>query len=215
MRTLVLNADGQPCSIFPLSHIAVEDAITRVVSGTCTVVSHYSRYIKAQRPAELRKYNLEFYPSVIQRLRYDVTTRNPRLTKEGLYYRDHAQCIYCSKRLSMKKITIEHVLPRSCGGKTTWGNLAIACEECNIAKSNSLPTGKWKPRYEPYKPTYWQLAKARKKFPITIPHHSWLEWLNWESAKVVENWNLSFSDYEWEENDIKQKTEGDIFNAQN
>jgi hypothetical protein len=60
LTTLVLNADMEPISLLPIEHIPVEDAVTRVLNGTCVVVDEYDRAIKT--PA-LRMN----WPSVIMR----------------------------------------------------------------------------------------------------------------------------------------------------
>ena len=52
-----------------------------------------------------------------------------------IYKRDNHTCQYCG---STKKLTIDHVIPRSRGGKDTWENMVIACSSCNTKKGDQL-----------------------------------------------------------------------------
>jgi len=184
-RTLVLNADYSPISILNLAHIPVADALTRVFNGTCHVVETYNRQIKTAK-----KENAVFLPSVIARNQYEDLPRhitdNP--VAEYLYYRDHATCAYTGETLTLQKgkpntLTIDHVIPKSKGGNNTWDNVVACLPNANLAKSDSMPIGLWKPKRKPFKPNYWQLADARKKFPITVYNENWIPYLgNWEGS---------------------------------
>tara|TARA_A100001201_G_scaffold38254_1_gene40131 strand:- start:1529 stop:1999 length:471 start_codon:yes stop_codon:yes gene_type:complete len=56
-------------------------------------------------------------------------------TKNLIYKRDKNKCQYCG---STKSLTIDHVIPRSRGGKDTWENLVVACSSCNIKKGDKM-----------------------------------------------------------------------------
>lgn len=182
LRALVLNADMSPVSMLPLEHIPVEDAVTRVLNGTCYVVEEYDREIKTP--------NLHMkWPSIVAKVEYlnvdDCLRLGPR--DENLYYRDHAVCAYCGQRLTLgdgkhNSLTIDHVIPKCKGGDKSWENVVAACAPCNSAKGHSLPVGQWRPRHRPYTPTYRQLVEIRRKFPIAVPDARWIPWLGpWQS----------------------------------
>lgn len=79
-------------------------------------------------------------------------------TRANLYKRDKYQCQYCGKRPGKNKLTIDHVLPRSMGGTSTWENCVIACKQCNSRKANKLCSrAGMRPRKNPSVPT-WDLA---------------------------------------------------------
>lgn len=59
--------------------------------------------------------------------------------REVLFDRDNGTCQYCKKTLTRAEFTIDHVLPRSRGGKTDWENCVISCHRCNNAKGNQTP----------------------------------------------------------------------------
>jgi hypothetical protein len=63
--------------------------------------------------------------------RYGIT----KPSRSMIYKRDDHTCQYCG---STKKLTIDHVLPRSRGGQDTWENMVVACSSCNTKKGNTL-----------------------------------------------------------------------------
>lgn len=62
----------------------------------------------------------------------------PVLTNEGLFRRDNHLCAYCGKVFSESRLTREHVIPTSRGGKDVWTNVVSACEGCNHRKDSYL-----------------------------------------------------------------------------
>lgn len=56
-------------------------------------------------------------------------------TRALIYQRDDHTCQYCG---SQKKLTIDHIVPRSRGGQDTWENMVVACSACNTKKGNTL-----------------------------------------------------------------------------
>lgn len=181
LRTLVLNADYHPISLFPLHTIPVEDAVTRLFNGTCQLVYEHDR--KILTPSLNMK-----WPSVIARIDTKRVKERVKLGAEGLYYRDHGLCAYCETPLTLKCITFDHVVPKSKGGTYSWDNLVSACSTCNLLKGDSAPVGKWVPKRRPYKPSYYDLLAVRKKFPIQIDDENWIQFIGkWDAPVVVKN----------------------------
>jgi 5-methylcytosine-specific restriction endonuclease McrA len=56
-------------------------------------------------------------------------------SKNAIYKRDGYKCQYCS---STKNLTLDHIIPKSKGGKTTYSNLVVACSSCNTKKGNKF-----------------------------------------------------------------------------
>lgn len=76
-------------------------------------------------------------PRVIRLLTYDKLPKHDvRLTRKSLYKRDKYVCQYCGHKFSTEELTIEHIVPRSKGGRNTWENLVAACIPCNRKKGN-------------------------------------------------------------------------------
>tara|TARA_Y100000310_G_scaffold344546_1_gene457885 strand:- start:4031 stop:4585 length:555 start_codon:yes stop_codon:yes gene_type:complete len=177
LNTLVLNADMIPISLLPIEKISVERAITRVFNGTCFVVEEYDRKIKTEN------ININ-WPSVIARKEFLNHPHDVGLSDDNLYYRDHAVCAYCGRTLTITQVTMDHVIPKSVGGKKVWTNIVAACRKCNQEKDNKMPTGIWTPNTQPHTPEYWDLLKTRRQHPITIDHESWIPYLGDWKAEV-------------------------------
>lgn len=90
-----------------------------------------------------------------------------------MYLRDMYQCQYCGEVFNHKDLTLDHVIPRSQGGKTTWENSVTACKDCNHRKGHKLI----KPMRAPYKPDHFQLIKKWKERPVQVRHRSWYQYL--------------------------------------
>ena len=79
-------------------------------------------------------------PRVIRLLGYGGRPRRDvRLTRRNIHARDRSRCYYCGKRVPTAEITIDHVVPRSLGGRDTWDNLVTACVPCNSRKGGRTP----------------------------------------------------------------------------
>jgi hypothetical protein len=83
-------------------------------------------------------------PEIIKTLNFaDLPNRRVKLSRRAIYKRDEYTCQYCGKKapsqMPIEDLTIDHVLPKSQGGKTTWGNVALACLDCNRKKDNKTP----------------------------------------------------------------------------
>lgn len=62
-----------------------------------------------------------------------------RMSRKLLYARDHNICAYCGDEFTVGQLTIDHVLPRSRGGRDTWTNCVTSCQDCNQSKGNRTP----------------------------------------------------------------------------
>jgi 5-methylcytosine-specific restriction endonuclease McrA len=58
------------------------------------------------------------------------------LTRRNIMHRDNYTCQYCGKK---SDLTIDHIIPRSRGGKDTWDNVVVACLRCNVVKGSRTP----------------------------------------------------------------------------
>jgi 5-methylcytosine-specific restriction endonuclease McrA len=79
-------------------------------------------------------------PEVIVLQHYDgLPRRQPVFSRRNLFLRDRESCQYCGARPGTRELTIDHVLPRSLGGRTEWTNCVLACGRCNRRKGNRTP----------------------------------------------------------------------------
>jgi 5-methylcytosine-specific restriction endonuclease McrA len=164
---LILNQDYSPISVLPLSVISWQRAITLVYLQKLKVLEVYAdRFVRSERLT----LNV---PAVCVTSEYFNHKRNIRFSRHNVYLRDLFQCQYCGDTFDYEDLTIDHVIPRVSGGKTTWTNIVSACYDCNSAKGNKL----MKPLNHPYKPDYYSLLGKWKNIPFNVKHDSWYTYL--------------------------------------
>ncbi len=79
-------------------------------------------------------------PRVIRLLDYDRIPRHTlRFNRRNLFARDKHRCQYCGKTYPSSRLSLDHVLPRSKGGKTSWENVVCCCMRCNTRKGGRTP----------------------------------------------------------------------------
>jgi 5-methylcytosine-specific restriction endonuclease McrA len=160
--TLLLNSSFEPLKIIPW-----ERAITLMFRGKVEVVNTYER--------EVRSVSLAIkVPSVVRLLRYvKLGARKPPLTRLNLLARDNFSCQYCARELTIKDSSIDHVVPRSQGGRTTWENVVTACHPCNREKGGRTPVqARMLLRSTPREPDWLPVLTVRfsRSMPVTWHH---------------------------------------------
>jgi 5-methylcytosine-specific restriction endonuclease McrA len=79
-------------------------------------------------------------PSVIRLLEYRRIPHQTRaLSRKNILMRDRYTCQYCHRTMPSSELTLDHVVPRSRAGETTWENLVACCHPCNNRKGNRTP----------------------------------------------------------------------------
>ena len=171
---LVLNADFRPLSYFPLSLWSWQDALKAVFLDRVEVVAQYETKVHSAN-FEMR------LPSVVSLRNYVSHARSPAFTRFNVFLRDSFTCQYCGSGVR-ENLTFDHVIPRSRGGRTTWGNIVAACSACNIKKGGRMPeTAHMIPARKPRRPTMFELNERGRAFPPHYLHESWQDFLYWDS----------------------------------
>jgi 5-methylcytosine-specific restriction endonuclease McrA len=79
-------------------------------------------------------------PKVILLTFFDkLPCKELKLTRNNVFERDKNTCQYCARAMPREQLNLDHVIPRTHGGKTTWENIVCSCVRCNTRKSNRLP----------------------------------------------------------------------------
>ncbi len=79
-------------------------------------------------------------PRIVRLLFYDRLPRTQvKLNRRNIYARDGNHCQYCGKKYPSNELSLDHVIPRSLGGPTTWENMVCACTKCNAKKGGKTP----------------------------------------------------------------------------
>ena len=179
--TLVINR-----SWIPIHVTAVRRALTMVYRGVAGVVETPSLQahdffdwmeVEPRDDRSIRTSAAAIAaPEVIQLLLYDkIPIYSAPFSRANLFQRDQHTCQYCGERFPTDKLSIDHILPRSRGGLTSWDNCVLACVRCNSRKGNrSLPESGMRLRRHPRPP-------------------SWNPGLNLRQADWLACWNQFFS----------------------
>lgn len=165
---LVLNADGAPVNYMPLSTIDWQEAIRYMVLDKASVLEWHEDWIVRSARWETA------VPAVIMLRDYMKPKTTVRFSKSNVFLRDRYVCQYCGDKLEKRDCTLDHVLPTSHGGKTTFENTVTACSPCNAGKGNN---SKIKPKMKPYKPDYFELVNKRKTMPFSLRHETWKDYI--------------------------------------
>jgi 5-methylcytosine-specific restriction endonuclease McrA len=141
-NVLVLNQDYQPLSI-----CSVQRSVKLLFLDKAEMLHEAPDRV-------IRTVDDEFaYPSVIRLRRYiRIPYSRIVLTRRNIMKRDRHTCQYCGLK---SDLTLDHVHPKSRGGKDTWENLVTACNKCNVKKGNRTPDEAKMPlKTDPYRPIH-------------------------------------------------------------
>jgi 5-methylcytosine-specific restriction endonuclease McrA len=79
-------------------------------------------------------------PRIIRLAIYDrLPQQSVKFNRRNIYARDGNRCQYCGRKFPTTDLSLDHVVPRSLGGKTSWENIVCACLQCNIRKGGRTP----------------------------------------------------------------------------
>ena len=184
---LVLNR-----SWVPINTTTVRHAITLVVKEAALVIEPETYQLHTfESWAELESdgapcirsvHSSIRVPEIIVLTQYDrIPRKEVPFTRRNLYRRDDHRCQYCGQRKAGDALSIDHVIPRSKGGSTSWENCVLACVDCNKRKGNRTPEEcGMRLRTQPVRP-HWQMIR---RFPERPTYKSWEKFLSqayWET----------------------------------
>jgi 5-methylcytosine-specific restriction endonuclease McrA len=128
-------------------------------------------------------------PRVVVLQAYDRMPRSHvRFSRQNIYLRDGFTCQYCGRTLPRSQLNLDHVVPRSQGGRTTWENVVCSCVRCNLSKGGRSPEQAGiRLLKEPRRPSWSSLSPVFGK----VPYKEWLPFLDPVAASY---WNTELTD---------------------
>lgn len=125
---LLLNTSYEPLKV-----ISWQKAVSMFFLGKVEIVEEYEH--------DIRSVSLVIKaPAVVRLLRFvHLGRKSPPLTRLNVLARDQFKCQYCAIDLNPKDATLDHVIPRSQGGITSWENIVCSCGRCNRKKGGRTP----------------------------------------------------------------------------
>ena len=166
MNTLVLDQGFVPVKVIAWRRALCMSLIERV-----EVLASYDR--------EVRTVTRSFHAPAVVRLLAAIRTRPQlvRFSRRNVYLRDNHRCQYCGLVFSPADLTLDHVVPRVAGGKTSWTNVVAACASCNRRKGGRTPEQAGLPlRAAPRRPQWSPLVAAPRLLPHDVPD-LWRAWI--------------------------------------
>jgi len=124
-KVLILNQTSEPLQV-----CTARRAVLLLFSGKAERVEDTSHLIRSPSTAIA-------LPSVIRLQRFVRLPAHPTISfnKKNIFKRDGYTCQYCGRN-SGERMTIDHIIPKSLGGRTVWDNVVSACRGCNLRKGN-------------------------------------------------------------------------------
>lgn len=159
-KALVLNKNWAP-----INTTTLKKAFSKVINGRAKIVHpstfqpfSWEDWSKIRPENEYGAFSAGgqdfMIPEIIVLVDYDkVPSPKTHFSRRTLFKRDNHTCQYCGTQPGTELLTVDHVIPRSKGGQTTWENCVAACVDCNSKKANlSVQEAKMKLRTVPKKP---------------------------------------------------------------
>src|SRR5579871_1265651 len=167
--TLVLNRSWQPVGVASVSRslVLLWNDNARVVDPQDYQLytwADWSRLVPHPDEPFIQAVRMRLrIPEVVALTKYDrIPTNAVTFSRRNIYKRDRYTCQYCGAQPGTEELTVDHVLPRSRGGISTWENCVLACVGCNKRKADRTPEQAGMPlRKAPVRPTWRPLYATR------------------------------------------------------
>lgn len=175
-QTLLLNADARPLTYLPISTVSWQEAIKCLYLGAAEVLHAYDDWQVHSPSVTVSVPAVMILKEHVRTVRTWTAREDDGPQKHLVFLRDMFVCQYCHEQFARRHLTLDHVVPKYHGGRTRWDNLTTACAECNCKRGHDMDM---QPRVQPFRPTYGQLIKNLRQFPINLPHEAWNYYLQW------------------------------------
>ncbi len=193
-NVLVLNRLYQPVHV-----TSVKRAFSLLYQGVAKAIDQQYRLYEFADWAALSAADHDAITTINRRIRvprvvvlsaYEYLPKGRvRFSRLNIYARDSDTCQYCGRQLSRSDLNLDHVNPRSQGGKTSWENVVCSCVECNLRKGGRTPEqARMKLLKKPVRPRWTPFFRGAAK---RVTYREWLPFLTLADASY---WNVELLD---------------------
>ncbi len=193
-HVLVLNRYYQPVHV-----TSVKRALSLLYQGVARAIDHQYRLYEFADWAALSAANHDAISTVSRRIRiprvvvlsaYELLPKGRvRFSRLNIYARDVDTCQYCGRQLPRSELNLDHVQPRSQGGKTNWENVVCSCLPCNLRKGGRTPEqARMRLFKKPVRPRWTPFFRTASK---RVTYREWLPFLTVTDASY---WNVELLD---------------------
>ena len=143
-----------------------------------------ARHFRQEEDDWVRTANAEIQaPRVIRLLSYErLPKQTVKFNRRNIFARDGNQCQFCGKKFPTSELSLDHVVPRSQGGRTTWENIVCACVDCNVRKGGRTP--------KQAHMTLIRKPEKPKRSPLLSMKLSQKKYVSWQSFLDSAYWNV-------------------------
>jgi 5-methylcytosine-specific restriction endonuclease McrA len=191
---LVLNRYYQPVHV-----TSVRRALSLLYQGVAKAIDHQYRLYEFSDWAELTANDHDAVATVNRKIRVPrvlvlsafehLPKGRVRFSRLNIYARDQDTCQYCGRQLPRNELNLDHVMPRTQGGKTSWENVVCSCVECNLRKGGRTPDqAQMKLLKKPVRPRWTPFFRGAAK---RVTYREWLPFLTLADASY---WNVELLD---------------------
>jgi 5-methylcytosine-specific restriction endonuclease McrA len=191
---LVLNRNYQPVHV-----TTVKRAFSLLYQGVAKALDEQYRLYEFADWAALSAANHESIPTLRRHIRvprvvvltaYEHLPRGRvRFSRLNIYARDGDTCQYCARKLPRTELNLDHVNPRSQGGKTSWENVVCSCIPCNLRKGGRTPEqAGMRLLRKPVRPRWTPFFRGASR---RVTYREWLPFLSLTDASY---WNVELKD---------------------
>ena len=189
--TLVLNRNWQPVRVATVARalVLLWNETARVVDPVDYQTYDWNDWSQLQPRDEesfIQAVRFRFrVPEVITLTDYDRLPQGAvTFSRRNIFKRDRFVCQYCGRQVSSEELTVDHVVPRAQGGKSSWENCVLACVDCNMRKADRTPDqAGMQLRRQPVRPK-WR--------PFYSSHHARIE--SWSKFIAEAYWNVELEE---------------------
>ena len=172
-----------PLSHVPLSVLSWQKAMQLVYLDKVKVLKGYDNWVIHSQHLVVN------VPSIVIMTKQVKWAKALKYSRNNIYLRDDFTCQLQSTnkcrelrgKVKFVELTLDHVVPKSLGGKTNWLNCCTSCKTCNSEKGND---GSIVPKKKPYMPSYYEILAKRKKLPIQIRDEQWAYYIDWPADLI-------------------------------
>jgi len=191
-KALVLNRHWMPINVTSIRHAIalVYRGVAKVVNPTTYEMHTFESWADlsvARNEPCIRTVSIQIkIPEIIVLVAGDALPRREvPFSRRNLYLRDKYTCQYCGARPGSRGLSIDHVVPKSRGGRTEWTNCVLACQECNSKKGcHTLEEAGMRLIRQPRRPKWSPCISI----PLTERRESWKNFIS------EQYWNVELID---------------------
>ena len=191
---LVLNRVYQPIHV-----TSVRRAVSLLYLGVARAIDDEFRLLDFEGWAELAAANEEAIHTPTRAIRVPrvvvlvahahLPHHRVRFSRLNVYARDESACQYCGRRRARSELTLDHVIPRSRGGSTSWENVVCSCVACNLRKGGRTPEeAGMRLLRQPSRPQWTAVFRAAARRAL---YRQWIPFLGLVDAAY---WNVELRD---------------------